>query len=166
MQNITGYRILQLSQTLTTSSGSAYSANDQVGGLQTINLQSNFPAAFSTVNFVSVRIFSVHIIDTSKQSAAMNIYFFSSAPTLASSDNDPLNISAADMAAKCQGFDTLASYVTSANATVGTTATSAVGHYLVPASNNLLYAVLQTTGTPTYTSTSAVTLVYHLECHY
>src|SRR5688500_7837809 len=67
----------------------AYTAADQVGGIQTID----FGQPVS-------RLKTVSIVDKAKQKAEMIILFFKELPTVASSNNAALDISDAEMAAK------------------------------------------------------------------
>lgn len=150
-------RYFQVSVTPTVSSGAAYSANDQVGGIQTIPIPDG-------VALDSVKLHCVHVVDSSSQSAALTLFLFNTLPTVASSDNAALNISDAEMVANASHvtFIAAASYgVTSAN-TMGGSGDDSSGHPMRPTTNNV-YAVVATTGTPTYTSTTALTFKYMFE---
>lgn len=160
MQNVIAYRNKIVYSTPTISTPQ-YTANDQVGGLQTISLPTG-------VTFSSVAVTGLHVVDSAKQSAALNLYFFNSAPTLNSVDNAAMNVTSPEMVSKLAFFMTIASasYVTSAGVTVGSSGENNSPHYLVPSSLSAFYVLAQTTGTPTYNSTSALTFIYQLQLHY
>lgn len=146
--------------TPTVSASSAYTAEDQVGGIQTLT------AACASAGRGSA-LMSLVVTDSGKQSAALSIFFFDELPTVASSDNAAIDITDAEMADKCIGVVTLAaaSYVAVANSSVVASAninlllkskTTAVSG----ATSGNLYAVVKTTGTPTYASTSDLCFKY------
>lgn len=135
-----------------TNFATPYTANDQVGGINTIS------EAFQLYNPKSV-IQSVTVIDKAKQNAALELYFFDELPTVASSDNAAMDVSDAEMADKCLGFVEVpaANYKTLANNSVGV-AISAMNLLLKAAQTSTtiskLYMVARTSGTPTYGSIS------------
>lgn len=140
--------------TPTVSTSPAYSANDQVGGIQTIALPEDVA---SSGCFLS----HVHVVDKGAQSAALSIILFDELPTVASSDNAALNITDAEMADKAIFTVAIASagYVSTSANSIGTSGATAIGHHFKPKANNL-YAVVKTSGTPTYASTSDLVFKY------
>lgn len=148
--------------TPTVSTSPAYTAEDQVGGIQT--LTGACRAAGSGATLVSV---VVH--DSGKQSAALSIFFFDELPTVASVDNGAITITDAEMADKCIGVVSLAaaSYVNVAGSSIVTGPASSTGLYMKSktkgqsgAQAGNLYAVVKTTGTPTYASTTDLIFKY------
>ena len=134
-----------------------YAAGDQLGSL------------FELVNALDDSsgtggILSVTVIDKAKQKAALNILFFSAKPTVVSADNAALDISDAEMADKFIGRVVVeaADYSDLANCSIATVTQVALLLNAVKDQNNLegknLWAILQSAGAPTYTSTSDLVL--------
>jgi hypothetical protein len=106
---------------------------------------------------------SLVITDKGKQSAALTVFFFDELPTVVSVDNGTIDISDAEMADKCLGSVSLAaaSYVNVSANSVVTGPASSTGLYMKSRdTDGKLYAVVKTTGTPTYASTSDLTFKY------
>lgn len=108
----------------------------------------------------TVTLLSVAIVDKAKQSAAFDILFFNALPTVASVDNGALSITDAEMASKYIGrVHILATdYVNTASNSDASV--YGIGLLMQGAETNTLklYAVCQAIGTPTYTSTSDLTI--------
>lgn len=123
-------------------STSAYSANDQVGTLITV------PGA-GIGGGSGCKLAQVTVVDKSKQSAALNMILFSSAPTVASADNAGVDVADAQIALYGQGVVKVATgdYVALAGSSIATVAT---GWYVKPDAAGTIYALLSTTGTPTF----------------
>lgn len=131
-----------------TLSLSAYSVSDQMGDVNTMT-----SAVDATKDTAS--IMSISVVDKSSQKSSFDILFFSSAPTLVSSDNSALSISDTDMAEKFLGRVKILSSDYVDTATSSDCTKFVVGLMLQAASgSNNVYCVLQCQGTPTYTSTS------------
>jgi hypothetical protein len=131
-----------------------YASGDQVGGIQTISGASNDGIGI---------LEGITIVDLSDQSAALNILFFDELPTVASSDNAALNIADAEMSGKCIGMLTIdaTDYVdTSANSVATLRNLNQMFHSRGVIST--VYAVVETTGTPTYGGTSDLIFKYHV----
>lgn len=129
-------------------STSIYASGDQLGGINTL-------ANAMDMDKDTGNIMSITVIDKAKQNAAFDILFFSDLPTVASSDNAPLDISDAEMASKCLGIVKVLStdYVDLAANSVNSK--YVVGLFLRSvAGSNTLYCVCRAAGTPTYVSTS------------
>lgn len=135
------------------STSPAYSSNDQVGGILTL------VGACQIKNSLAV-LESVTVIDRNSQNAAYTIFFFDTLPTVASVDNATLNISDAEMVAKCIGA------VSISNTNYQTTSANSVGTLLMPScalalrsltANGDLFAVVKTLSTPTFATTSDLT---------
>lgn len=140
--------------TPTISNGVAYTANDQLGGVQTIT-------SATTATKFQTRLVNVSIIDKAKQSAAITIFFFNASPTVASSDNAALDITDAEMASKYIGHVEIGS---GDYASIAASSVACKECYLMLASASAnVYAVAMTTGTPTYGSTSDLIFNYHWE---
>lgn len=142
--------------TPTVSTSPAYTAEDQVGGIQTLTracLSKNRGAT----------LVSVAVHDAGKQSAALVVFFFDELPTVASVDNGTITITDAEMADKCIGTVTVpaANYTNVAGSSIATLPASSCGLYLKSKDiNGALYVVVKTTGTPTYASTTDLTFRY------
>lgn len=144
--------IIQSRSVTPTITAGAYSSGYQVGGIQTL----------TSLGFNNT-LLSVTVADAGKQSAALTIFFFNSLPTVTSSDNTTLNISDAQMAANCIGAVLIpaANYETVSLNSFATVGVSSAGLMLRSNDPNLhLYAVIKTTGTPTYASTSDLVFRY------
>ena len=139
--------------TPTVSSGAAYDAADQVGGL--ITLAGAVPAAGD-----GAILRQISVVDKAKQKAALNVLLFDAEPTVASADNEAANVADTEMAGKCLGAVSIAAgdYVDLSASSVATKATTTPVKANGSAS---LYALLVTTGTPTYGSTSDLVLRFH-----
>jgi hypothetical protein len=125
----------------------AYDDGDQIGAVN------DLAAALDDGND-SASVLSLTIVDKAKQNAPIDVLLFSDSPTLVSADNAPLDISAANMAAKFLGRIrvTADDYSELANCSVATI--NGVGLMLeatTPA-KKILHAVVQSRGTPTYAS--------------
>lgn len=146
----TGYEFFTIQVTPTVSTTPAYTAGDQVGGIQTLT-----KAAYDVNRFCELA--QLTITDKGGQSAALSILLFDQLPTVASSDNAALDITDAEIAAKAIGNITIAStdYVSTASNSV------ACKTFSLPIASQTnggnLYAVVKTTGTPTYASTTDLT---------
>lgn len=126
----------------------AYSAGGQMGSVLTL------VAGADNVNF-SGAVLSLVVIDKAKQSSALDVLFFNASPTLTSTDNTALSISDAEMEAKFIGRVSIAATDYTATAVNSDATVKAVGLLSqgTPASTSL-FAVVQSQGTPTYTSAS------------
>lgn len=106
----------------------AYASGDRLGSIQTITgafrqTYRPFDQPQQTLNSTSiiqvggkVILSEVTIIDQAKQSAAIDILFFNALPTVASADNAPIDITDAEMIAKCVGGVSIStSYIALAN---------------------------------------------------
>jgi hypothetical protein len=144
-----GYEFYTI-QVTPTVTAAAYSANNQVGGIQTLT-----KACYDVNRFSELA--QLTITDKGAQSAALSILLFDQLPTVASSDKVAFDITDAEVAGKCIGNITIAAtdYVATASNSV------ACKTFALPiaSQNNAgnLYAVVKTTGTPTYASTSDLT---------
>jgi len=164
MQNVISNRVFTVAVTPTITANSAYSVNYQLGGLQTIQLP-------LTPSCSAVKIFSVHSLDSSKQVSNYVLYYFNAAPTITSSDHSPLDIAYSELQTKMCGYDIITSATATngvlANVLTSSTGASDTGHYVGKITSNKLYVIAQiAVDTPTYTSTSSVTFLYNIECHY
>jgi hypothetical protein len=147
--------VIEATPTIDTS---AYSVGDQLGGVMT----------FSTVADDTVKsgaILSIAIIDKIGQNSAIDIIFFNKNPTITSVDNAALDISDAEMADKAIA---VARIDTSEYVSLNTNSISTiyqVGILLQPKKHHLdnhdgknFYAIMRCNGTPTYTSTTDLTV--------
>lgn len=148
------------------SNAVAYTANDQVGGIQTLSNALLDSHAGAT-------LMDVTIVDKDNQKAVMDIFFFDSLPTVTSVDNGAIAMSAAN-SLKSIGWATVAaadykSYAAQAVASVGNlwkvlTALPQAGQ-VTGINAKTLYAIAATRGTPTYTSTTALLFRYKFYQH-
>lgn len=137
--------------TITTT---AYTANDQVGGVQTLAYLSptQKPTDAACQDKTVSYLMGLKVLDKSKQNAAFTIYFFNVLPTLLSSDNAALSIATSEMT-KCIGFVkvTAANYAGPAEWGIADVPFADVMKALKSNTDDgPLYAVVQTTSTPTY----------------
>lgn len=134
---------------------SAYASGDRMGTVMTLTGVFDVPSG-------AAELTSVTIIDQAGQSAALDILFFTASPTVASADNAAIDISDAEMLAKCVGSVTFAAsdYKATASNSVGTLKN--IGLVLQGARNSAttisdsqnLYALLVSRGSPTYAASS------------
>lgn len=130
------------------SAAAIYAAEDGVGSVY------DFTNAFLAPRF-SGAITDVTIIDTSKQNAAMTIFFFDASPAAGlSADNAPLSVGAAIGTANCVGQVNIAASDYS-NTALFSVATKLYPKAIVSQSTSL-WAVMKTTGTPTYATVNAL----------
>lgn len=138
--------------TVTPTVGAAlFAANDVVGGKLTIAGAVRLPAGASNLQTLS-------LVDAAKQNAALKIFIFNSALAGSYADNAAEAVTAADWL-KCIGFLTVAAgeYQTMANASV--VSQTGIAMPVKLASGSSLYALIVTTGTPTYTA-NALQLIF------
>ena len=133
----------------------AYSSGDQIGSLQEIEF---FPRELDLAELCSVTV-----VDKAKQKAAIDLLFFNENITVASTDNAAADVTDAQMAANCLGKISVAGadYVDLANssvATVGNLKTILKNSSAYKAKQKKLYMLVVSRGTPTYTSTSDLTI--------
>lgn len=133
--------------TPTVSTTPAYSAGDNIGGLISLTSAVRYAAGGGTIT-------SVVISDKAKQSAAIDVVFFTANPgSTTFTDNGALAVNAADLVS-IVGVISVTSWSAFSANSVG----SALGQSLpfVLASGTTLYAALVARGTPTYASTSDI----------
>lgn len=155
MNQVAGFST-SIEVTPTVSTSPAYSAEDQVGGLQTLD------GAAATDRKVTTLV-TIVVVDKGKQNAALAILFFDSEPTVVSVDNGAVDVSDAELASKCVGSVDVAAtdYEALANASVATVKASSLGLAMKSKnSSGKLYALVKTSGTPTYASTSDLVFKY------
>lgn len=139
--------------TPTISSGSAYAAGDQIGGIQNI--------AAALLTSLTGMLVDVSVVDKDSQNQGITILFFSASPTVVSNDNDPADIADSELAGKFIGAVTVSAldYVSLAH---GSIATKECGLTLKSASTSV-YAVAVIHGAATFTSTSGLVFSYHIQ---
>ena len=157
-----------------TVTAGAYSANDQVGGVQTIDLGVNSEAAGSSSSKGKMAddaftLLTLTVVDKAKQDAELVVSFFNTSPT-AAGDNAAYSLSDADAVAYHLGDVTVSTYVDHNACSVATLSLSDCGLSLKTLTktseiagstgDSRLYAVVKTTGTPTYGSTSDLVFKY------
>ena len=137
-----------------TNSTSAYSAGMCVGGIITIP-NTFLESANGTATFLDLIL-----KDSSAQAAGMNIWIFAGNPTSGTyTDHATLTLNSADMlkCIRCISITGTTGYVTAGGQSVADV--QAIGKTIVNTDGTKnLYAIMETTGTPTYTSTQALTL--------
>lgn len=154
------------------SSGVAYSAEDQVGGVQTISQSDtdSFGLPSTTTPAVGkgyTTLLGVTVIDKAKQNQPLTIFLFDKDPSsgVASSDNAAINISDGVLASSCVGhFRIFASHYE--NVSSGSVANAGNGYAITVKSDTdqgKMFAVVKTTGTPNYGSSSDLIFKYYFE---
>jgi len=152
VKRINASKVISVTPTISTSP--AYTAGDQIGGIMTltdsVRFDSNEGKGFS-------EIVSVSILDSSKQDAAIDIWFFNASPTVTSVDNGAFAMTAANMAAQCIGVVQCGLSGTYSNAAaVSVCSTCNLNLPVQVASGSNLYAIAVARGTPTYATTTAL----------
>jgi hypothetical protein len=133
-----------ISKTLSMPNAGGYTANDQVGGANTLS-----NACASTGGTVEVE--SISVVDKAKQSLALDVFFFDSSPTLASADNAEFEMTDANLLAQCKGVVRVAAGDYSASKNGSFAQVRNLGLFLKAlASSKDLYCVAVTRGAPTY----------------
>lgn len=152
-------KIISVTPTVDTA---IYASGDHLGTLMTLT-------GAVDASLIGAVLQSITVTDKASQSSALDILLFNYTPTIASADNAALNISDSEMATKCIGVVNIpsASYkALSANSVVTVSGINLVcqpskagveGAYTNQTS---LYALICSRGTPTYTSTSDLTLKF------
>lgn len=152
------------------TSGSAYTSGFQVGPimhLQNVVRQNGNVFQDGGVGFGQAELHSVKILDASGQNAPIDVWFFAASPTLTNAgDHTAYSITGANAkAAGVQGAISVGvSYSASGAAGVSSDGGNLSLNCYVPTSSttpNDLYAVAIVRGTPTYTSTTALTFIYN-----
>lgn len=138
----------------------AYSSGDCVGGLLT------FSGALSGPTKTG-RVRSVKVTDLDKQNAALTLLLFSANPTASTlTDNAVVVIATADQTKLLPYVAVLATdyqtFSTSSLATVSSLL-SGVWSATLGSGSGILYGVLMTTGTPTYTGASKLVVTLDIE---
>lgn len=114
-------------------------------------------------------IVSVVINDKASQNSVLNLLLFKDKPTVASADNAALNITDAEMAAKCIGHIPVAAadYVALSASSVAAVRNVNLMVQGLKSSDNpngkSLWAILRSGGTPTYTSTTDLVISFGIK---
>lgn len=148
---------IRLSRVTPTVDTSAYADADQVTGLMT------FTAVLSPERRGLIK--SVVMIYESGTAAAMNLHLFRASVTIASTINNALNISDADMTASYVGTVNIPS---TANTNVEALSANAVQYrhlvdLAVDSTDGNLYGVLEATAAVTFTAADDLTIVLGVE---
>lgn len=134
-----------------------YAAGDRVGSLMTL---ANVADESSGI----VVLKSLIIVDQTALTAATDVLFFDSSPTIASADNAALNITDAEMTARFIGRVVVATGDFTALAANSVAVKAGIELMMRPALGTRdIYCLLQARGTPTYTSTTSLTLKFLFE---
>lgn len=136
----------------------AYTANDQVGTLQTIPLTDTDKGA---------ELKTLTVIDKAAQAAQLDIFLFDQDPLQTSVDNAAFAVPAASWRDKALGHVAVAAADYAATASGARVATKQVLLSLVSAAldasgnrSGKLYALVVTRGTPTYAAVDDLSFVY------
>lgn len=128
----------------------AYTAADQVGTLRTIT--------DAVEGYGEGQLVHVSVLDKGKQKSSLILLFFSAAPTVASANNAALDVTDAEMASKFLGLVAVTAddYVDITGSSVNTVDAITYGgkDLVLSSTTGDIYMLIQTLGTPTYTSTS------------
>jgi hypothetical protein len=145
-----------LSSTPTITAG-AYSANDLVGGKISLTPAARLVSLPSNI-IPTATIINVILTDKSTQASNTDVIFWSADPSATTfTDNAALTVADADLL-NIIGIVTVNSWTTFAANSVGTTTSAVTFPYQLASEASTLYASLITRGTPTYASTSDLTL--------
>lgn len=127
-----------------------YASGDQIG------VANELPNMCDSSGSDTLTIQDVIVLDKAKQKAAFDILFFNDSPTLASADNAALSITDAEMAAKFIGRVSVAAADYKDTASNSDMTRTNIGLLVkgAGAGRRSLWCVLQSQGTPTYTSAS------------
>lgn len=134
--------MIVLELTPTVSNGTAYAADDAVGGIMTL-------AGCADVGLIH----HVVIVDNNNQKKDMDLVLFSAAPTTPTADNAAFAVASGDIA-KVIGVIPMTTH--KSIGAVGMTSASGLSLPFKAVQAGSLFAQLVTRGTPTYTSTSAL----------
>jgi hypothetical protein len=135
--------IIQKNPTISTS---AYSANNVVGGIQTLAGAVRKPNGFAVLESVSV-------IDAAAQGAQLSIFFFKALPTGGTyADHGGLTLAAADLPNFLGKVDIAAANYDPTGSGVKSATGTALGLAVQGDSSGNVYAIATTTGTPTFTA--------------
>lgn len=162
MPSLKALNTRMITVTPTVSNGSAYAANDCVGGLITVTNFFSYPGQTATLN-------NYTIVDTSAQTAVYQIFFHQNAATIPA-DNAAWNVSDAD-GALITGFSLTTTSSPSFFAiggqsyfsTIYTTHLLPLGVRTTTAGDRNLYISMRTTSTPTFGSTNSLTISMYFE---
>jgi len=135
------------------AAGGAYSINDQVGDVNTID--NAVPSTGGTSE-----IESLIIIDQAKQALALDVFFFDVLPVLASADNAEFEMTDANLLASYKGHIKVVAgdYATTKSASVANPKIQGLLIKSLPSTKSI-YCVVVTRGTPTY---AVGDLVFHV----
>jgi hypothetical protein len=144
------HHVVEVTPTINTA---AYTADDQVGGIMTL------AGAVPAVGDGAV-LRQISVVDKAAQEAAITVLFFDELPTVASANNEAVNVADAQLADKCLGAVAIAAgdYV---GLSAGSVATKQTALMVKANGSSSLYAVAFTTGTPTYGSASDLVFRFH-----
>ena len=146
---VAGPATLRATQAPTITSGSAYAAGNAVGGLLTFSGMARVSGQGGVLQAAVLR-------DKAGQNVGYDLFLFDSAPT-APTDKSAVALAAADLA-KCVGVVSFSGAALGAASTMGVITASGVGLAFRLTSGTSLSGILVTRGTPTYASTSDVSV--------
>jgi len=140
--------------TPTVSTSPAYSSGDAVGGLQVLTGAIRLNAGTSLLR-------SITITDKGNQKVAFDIIFFNAAPT-APTDNAAYATLGTDIAKVVGRVRILTTDYDTVNS-IGLASQLNIGLVMASGATQNLWAIVVTTGTPTYASTTDLTFTYNFE---
>ncbi len=139
-----------ISPTVTVSTTPAYTAGDVVGGILTLT------NAMRTSGGTGI-LESIFINDASNQKAALDIYIFDSNPAAGTYTDNAAVVFSTDLTKLIARIPVAAAdYVT--NNSQATAHEKAIGAIMKASGSANLFAVIVTSGTPTYAATTAITI--------
>lgn len=149
----------------------AYSSGDQIG--TTGSIATNVGAGGAIGGLIAkppgygVSIMQITVVDLDAQNAAMDLLFFNAATTIASTDNNPMDISDAEMAAHFVGIVSIsgADYQSWTGAvgsqSIATVTNVGLSFQCTPANTPDWRVSIVCRGTPTYTATDSLRVYVH-----
>lgn len=148
-------------QTLTVTSASAYTAGDSVGGLITFS-------GVTCPTSHNGRIISVQVFDLANNAVAYDLVLFSAAPTTSTITNKTaFALTQADWPNALPDINLATTdhftYTTSGQSSLSSLGSSAYSTTTTPIAG-ILYGVLVTGGTPTFTGTGSVAIKTGFQC--
>jgi DNA-binding phage protein len=137
---------------VTTSISPAYSSGDQIGSVITLN---EVVRGFYKTSV----LLSAVVVDKDKQASALDVFIFSESPTVTSVDNGAFSVSDSEASSKLLGVISIAATDYKDTALNSIAAVGNLGMLVSPTlESRSLYAVVVSRGTPTFASTSSLTL--------
>lgn len=159
MGKVSGYtRVINITPTISTT---AYDANDQIGEVMELEGALLHESGRAVLQSISV-------VDIAGVGARIDVLFFNSEPTIASSDNDPFSMTTAEATNRVLGCGSITGYKDfsgicfSTTANIGLTLQGLKCDPVVLEKSKNIYAVAVIRNVATYSSTGDLTFKFGL----